>query len=154
MGYFAASPPPLEGEDDAICQCPLGAVACCSLFLLTCALLMTSSHSKHLSGAYSFARQVRSGRFTSFTCSTLSGTPLCCFSLHHSSTHQLPPLQRNAVELIVAVVVAMPRWPLLDLIRTVGTTHTCWHSCTHFTACSCNCHATGHALAHASCRKL
>ena len=36
----------LEGRDETTCQQPLGAAACCPRFLLTCALPMTSSHSK------------------------------------------------------------------------------------------------------------
>ena len=37
-----------RGGDEATHQWPLGAVACCSRFLLTCALLVTSSHSEGL----------------------------------------------------------------------------------------------------------
>ena len=43
VGCFA--PPPLVGGgDDATHQRPLGAVTCCPLLLLTCAVLMTPSH--------------------------------------------------------------------------------------------------------------
>ena len=45
---------PLKRGDEATCQQPLGAVACWPLFLLTCALLMTSSHSEGRIGAGGF----------------------------------------------------------------------------------------------------
>ena len=45
MGCLPLAPPPLS-RDEASYQWPLGAVACGFLLLLTCALLMTPSHSK------------------------------------------------------------------------------------------------------------